>query len=55
MHDNGYMHRDLKPANILFKSNIPLKRYGLDAIQPNAMITDFGISSKIRDDKLDIF
>ena len=55
MHNNGYMHRDLKPANILFKLNIPLKRYGLEPVSSNALISDFGISSKIRKVNLDLF
>lgn len=43
------MHRDLKPSNILFKSFIPLKKYGLDHIDANVMISDFGISSEIKE------
>jgi calcium/calmodulin-dependent protein kinase I len=42
------MHRDLKPANILFKQPVPLKKYGLEAMESNVLISDFGIASQIR-------
>jgi calcium/calmodulin-dependent protein kinase I len=44
----GYMHRDLKPANIFFKQMMPLKKYGLEAVEPNILISDFGVASQIR-------
>lgn len=54
MHDQGtltvitgYMHRDLKPSNILFRQPMALKSYGLAVYQPNVLISDFGIASKI--------
>lgn len=43
------MHRDLKPANILFKNNIPLKKYGLNQLEPNVLVSDYGISSEIKE------
>lgn len=43
------MHRDLKPSNILFKYNIPLKKYGLDHMDSNVLISDFGIASEIKE------
>ena len=49
------MHRDLKPENILFKLPIPLKKYGLEHVEDNVMIGDFGISSDIRIGKLDVY
>ena len=48
MHSIGIMHRDLKPANILFKNHIPIKRYGLENIGSNILISDFGIASEVK-------
>lgn len=49
------MHRDLKPDNILFKNAIPLKKYGLEHVDDNIMIGDFGIASDIKTGKLDVY
>lgn len=49
------MHRDLKPENILFKQPIALKRYGLEHVDDNVMIGDFGIASDIKPGNLDVY
>ncbi|CAD8126526.1 unnamed protein product [Paramecium sonneborni] len=51
IHQQGFMHRDLKPSNILLKKPMNLKQFSLKAQQdPNIVISDFGVSSEIKDE-----